>query len=176
MIDSTILVANRAPMNNLNRKDSLSGLYLLRSFDFFGLPPGPAFLNLLTRSMFLNTLFRGIYYVTSHKANESMAKYTTKIITIMKWSKMSKSSSLLSMHCVALFNFFWRCWTDLFFNCTFVLVHLLFPIQTLKFLNVEFRYLLTNSSRDQDWLGECGHYNLFSTWGSLFFMKMCVIA
>ena len=84
MIDSTILVANRAPMNNFNRSDSLLGLNLLRSFDLFGLPPGPAFLNLLTRSMFLNTLFRGIYYVTSHKANESMAKYTTKIITIMK--------------------------------------------------------------------------------------------
>ena len=176
MIDCTILVASRAPMNRLSLMDSLSGLWFLRSFDFFGMPPGPAFLNLLTRSMFLNTLFLGIYYVPSQKVNESMAKYITKSMTTMKWSKKFKSSSLLSVHCVALFNFFWRCWTDLFFNCTFVLVHLLFPIQNLKFLNVEFRYLLTNSSRDQDWLGECSHYNLSITWGSLFFMKMCVIA
>ena len=84
-----------------------------------------------------------------------MAKYIMKSKTTMKWSKKFKSSSLLSVHCVVLFNFFWRCWTDLFFSCTFVLVHLLFPIQTLKFLNVEFRYLLISSSRDQDWLGEC---------------------
>ena len=86
MIDSTILVATSDPMNNFSGSDSLLGLNLnlLRSFDFFGLPPGPAFLNLLTRSMFLNTLFRGIYYVPSQKANESMAKYITKSMTTMK--------------------------------------------------------------------------------------------
>ena len=51
----------------------------------------------------------------------------------MKWSKKSKSSSKSSsVHCVVLLDFFWRCWTDLFFNCTLVLIHLLCPIQAVK--------------------------------------------
>ena len=57
----------------------------------------------------------------------------------MKWSKKSKSSSKSSsVHWVALLNVFWQCWTDLL------------SIQALKFLNVEFEYLLINSSRDRD--------------------------